>query len=49
MAPIELMTFNYQIRHFGQMINEKKHKMRGGYKKRGRKEGNINEKHTGNT
>ena len=25
------------IRHFGQIINEKKHKLRGGYKKRGRK------------
>lgn len=37
MVPSELIVFCYEIRHFGQMINEKKHKMRGGYKKKGRK------------
>ena len=37
MVPSELIVFRYEIRHFGQMINEKKHKMRGGYKKKGRK------------
>lgn len=28
---------SYGVRHFGQIINEKKNKLRGGYKKRGRK------------
>lgn len=37
MIPNELIVPKCEIRHFGQMINEKKHKMRGGYKKKGRK------------
>lgn len=37
MIPSKLIVPKYEIRHFGQMINEKKHKMRGGYKKRVRK------------
>lgn len=37
MIPNELATFNWNIRHFGESINIRKNKMRGGYKKRGRK------------
>ena len=37
MIPNEFFVPSYKVRHFGQMINEKKHKLRGGYKKRGRK------------
>lgn len=37
MIPSEFVTFNWMIRHFGESINAKKHSMRGGYKKRGKK------------
>lgn len=37
MIPSSLVIRNCDMRIFGQIMNEKKHKMRGGYKKRGRK------------
>lgn len=37
MIPNGFVTFNWMIRHFGENINAKKHSMRGGYKKRGKK------------
>ena len=37
MVPSKIMTYKWMTRRFGEQINMIKHKMRGGYKKRGKK------------